>query len=257
MLEVSVLASGSSGNCFYVGSGGAGVLVDVGISTKQIVNRLTKIGRDIKNIQGIFISHEHTDHIRGIELLSRRHNIPVFVNKGTLRNCYLDMGNVQFFRTDDEIDLDGMKIMPFAKSHDAAEPVSFRIKKGGKSVSILTDIGKSCENCCSNVSESDLVILESNHDLDMLKNGPYPHYLKKRIVSKDGHLSNYEAALMVLEHGNKKLQHVLLSHLSLNNNRPEIALNTFNSIVCERQDLKKLKSYMTYREKPTELIKLQ
>jgi phosphoribosyl 1,2-cyclic phosphodiesterase len=256
MFEVSVLASGSSGNCFYVGSNKGDILIDAGISCKQISERLSKIGKDINNIKGIFVTHEHTDHIRGIETLSRKHNIPIFINTGTLEGCYLDMGNMNIIRTDKEFDFNGLKILPFSKSHDSSEPISFLIKNGTKKISIITDVGMCCDNVIDNVCESDLIILEANHDLNMLKNGPYPYYLKKRIASTKGHLSNYEAALLVLEHGNKKLQHVLLSHLSLNNNTPETALKTFNSIVCERADLKKLKSWLTFRDKPTELIRI-
>ena len=256
MFEVSVLASGSSGNCFFIGSPKADILVDVGISTKQIVTRLNKIGKKIENIKGIFISHEHYDHVRGIETLSRKFNIPVFVNKGTLWNSYLDMGNVQLIETDDDFDFHGLKILPFSKSHDAGEPVGYSIRSKGKTISVMTDLGFGCGNCCESLKESDLVILETNHDVGMLKNSSYPNFLKKRIAGKKGHLSNYDAALMVLEHGKSNLQHVLLSHLSLNNNLPELALKTFNSIVGERSDLRKLKSWMTYREHPTKIIKI-
>jgi phosphoribosyl 1,2-cyclic phosphodiesterase len=256
MFEVSVLASGSSGNCFYIGSNRGNILVDAGISCRQISERLQKLGRDIKDINAIFVTHEHSDHIRGIEVLSRRYNIPVYINDGTLENCFMDMGNVKRIKTDNEFDFNGLKILPFSKSHDAADPISFLIRNGKKNISVITDVG-----CCSKkvmecMRESDLVILESNHDLNMLKNGPYPYHLKKRIAGTHGHLSNYEAALLVLEFGKESLEHVLLSHLSLNNNTPELAMKTFETIVSERSDLKKMKTWMTYREKPTELIKI-
>ncbi len=256
MFEVSVLASGSSGNCFYIGNKRGDILIDAGISCKQISERLEKIGKSIENIKAIFVTHEHTDHIRGIETLSRNHNIPIYINEGTLNNSYLDMGNVQLIKSDREFDFNGLKILPFSKNHDASEPISYVIKNGSKKISVITDVGCCCENVIRNVMESDLIILEANHDINMLKNGPYPYFLKKRIASTQGHLSNYEAGLLILEHGNKKLQHVLLSHLSLNNNSQELAMKTFNTIVGERSDLKKLKSWMTYREKPTELIKI-
>lgn len=256
MFEVSVLASGSSGNCFFIGTHRGDILIDTGISCKQISERLEKIGKSIKNIKGIFLTHEHIDHIRGIETLSRRYNIPVYINEGTLNNCYFDMGNIQLIKTDKEFDFNGLKILPFSKSHDASEPVSFLIKNGCRQISVITDIGICCENVIQNVKDADIIILESNHDLNMLKTGPYPYFLKRRIASTKGHLSNYEAALLILEYGNKRLQHVLLSHLSLNNNTPEIAVNTFNAIVGERDDLKNLKTWLTYRQKPTELIRV-
>jgi phosphoribosyl 1,2-cyclic phosphodiesterase len=256
MFEVSVLASGSSGNCFYIGSDKGDILIDAGISCKQISDRMNQLGKDIANIKGIFVTHEHTDHIRGIEVLSRKYNIPIFINKGTLSNSFMDMGNFKIMRTNKEIDFNGLKIFPFSKNHDASDPVSFLIKNGTKKISVITDVGICCENVIQSVQESDMIILESNHDLHMLKNGLYPYYLKKRIASKEGHLSNYEAALLVLEHGDKKLQHVLLSHMSLNNNTPEMALKTFNSVVCERSDLKRLKTWLTFRDKSTELINI-
>lgn len=256
MFEVSVLASGSSGNCFYIGTDKGDILIDAGISCKQISQRLEQIGKSMDNIKGIFVTHEHVDHISGIEVLSRRYNVPIFINRGTLGNSYLDMGNIQLIKRNDEIDFNGLKISSFSKCHDAADPVSYLIKNGSKKISVITDIGCCCENVIESVKESDLIILESNHDLNMLKNGPYPYFLKKKISSTKGHLSNYESALLVLEFGNKRLQHVLLSHLSLNNNTPELAMKTFNSIVCERDDLRKLKMWLTYREKPTELIRI-
>lgn len=256
MFEVSVLASGSSGNCFYIESNKGAILVDAGISCKKITQRLESIEKNIENIKGIFITHEHTDHINGIQTLSRNHNIPIFINKGTLNNSYLDMGNINIIKSDEEIEFNGLHILPFSKCHDSAEPVSYLIKNGTKKISVITDIGCCCENVIQSVKESDLIILESNHDLNMLKKGAYPYFLKKRIAGTKGHLSNYEAGLLVLEHGNKKLRHVLLSHLSLNNNTPELAMKTFDLIKDERSDLKKLKSWLTYREQPTKLIKI-
>ncbi len=254
MFEVSVLASGSSGNCFYVGSDKSDILIDAGISCKQIAQRLNKIGKDIKNIQAVFVTHEHIDHIRGLNILSKQYNIPIYINKGTLDLSFINSAKANIIETDEELDFNGLNILPFSKSHDASEPVSYLIKNKSKKISVITDIGYSCENVIQSVSESDLLILEANHDVNMLKNGPYPVFLKKRIASKLGHLSNYDAALLVLEHAKNKLHHVLLSHLSINNNTPELALNTFSSIVKERSDLKKLKTLLSCREKPTELI---
>ena len=256
MLEVSVLASGSSGNCFYISDGKNDILFDAGISCLQIAKRLEHIGKSIDNIKALFVTHEHTDHIKGIETISKMHNIPVYINRGTLRNSFLDMGNVQLMETGEEINLEGLKIGSFLKSHDSAEPVGYLVSDNDKRISVLTDIGFCCENVINSVKQSDALILEANHDLHMLKQGSYPEHLKKRIASTVGHLSNYEAALLVLEHATKKLHHVLLSHLSENNNTPELALSTFNSIVAERSDLNHLKARLTFRDKPTELLRI-
>jgi len=257
MIEISSLASGSSGNCFYIGTNKSNILIDAGISCKQIKSKLESIGKDISNLDAVFITHEHSDHIRGIDVISRKYNLPIYVNKGTLKNCFFDMGNINFFKTDKEITINDLSILPFNKSHDAGEPVSYLIKKGSKKVSVITDIGYSCNNVKQAISESDFTILESNHDLKMLKEGPYPYFLKKRIAGKEGHLSNYDAALLVLEHANKNLKHVMLSHLSLNNNTPELALNTFNTIVKERADLKNIKTEIASKEKTTGIVRVE
>ena len=256
MFEVSVLASGSSGNCFYIGTDKAEILIDAGISCRQICLRLEKIGKSIQNIQGIFITHEHTDHVRGVEVLARRYEIPVFLNKGTFEHCSVPIKNTRIIKTDREMDFCGLQILPFSKSHDAHDPVSYLIKNGGEKVSVITDIGFCCDNVKHSIKECDLIILEANHDREMLHKGPYPSYLKKRIAGDKGHLCNHDAAVAILEYGNKNLRHALLSHLSLHNNTPECALQTFTSIVQQRSDLQHLQTWLSYRDVPTELIRL-
>lgn len=256
MLEVCALASGSSGNCFYVGNDNGGILVDVGISASQVVQRLQRIEKDIKNIKGIFLTHEHSDHISGAETVSKRYKIPMFINEQTLSRSYLNAEDIFIIETNKEIDFNGLKILPFLKSHDAAAPLSLSISNGSGKVSIITDIGFGCKNVIKSIAESSVLLLEFNHDLYMLKNGNYPYELKKRIAGKKGHLSNYEASLLVLEHGSSRLNHIFLSHLSLENNKPEIALKTLSSIIAERKDLSHLKTWMTYRDKPSELVRL-
>ncbi len=257
MFEISVLASGSSGNCFYIGTDKAEFLIDAGISCKQIFQRLEKIGKSIQNIQGIFITHEHLDHIRGIGTVSKRFNIPVFINRGTLEQCAMDRGTINLIRTDREINFHGLQILPFSKSHDAHDPVSYLIGNHDTKISVMTDIGFCCENVKYGIKESVLIILESNHDTEMLENGPYPFYLKQRIAGNKGHLSNYAAAVAVRDYGSKNLQYALLSHLSLNNNTPDQALQTFTSIVQERRDLRNFQIRLSSREEPTALIRLE
>ncbi|MBR9699411.1 MBL fold metallo-hydrolase [Candidatus Woesearchaeota archaeon] len=256
MLEVSSLASSSSGNCFYIGSARGDILIDAGISAKQIVERLTAIGKNIANINAIFVTHEHTDHVKGIEMVSRKYNIPIFVNKGTLCNSVLDMGNFHLIQTDEDFEFNGLKILPFSVSHDAAEPVNYLIRNGQKSVSVITDVGYCCDNVGHGISQADAVFLEANHDSLLLRNGKYPNHLKKRIASSRGHLSNYEAAISILEHARPRLRHVVLSHLSHNNNHPIIAMKTMQAMLGERSDLKKLETSLSFKDKPSQLLRV-
>jgi len=236
-VEISALASGSSGNSYYVEEKGKAVLFDVGLSCKRIEERMRIIGKTPKNVEGIFITHEHTDHISGVDVFSRKYNVPVFATKKTISNCFLCSNRklINTIKNTETIKIGKMQIEATPKSHDGADPVFYSITSG-KRLSIITDLGKVDKNIVSNISETDFLCLESNHDVDMLINGMYPHFLKKRINSDKGHLSNSQAALSILEHGNKRLKNILLSHLSQNNNTPEKALQTFE-ILKERRDL--------------------
>ena len=259
MIEVSALASGSSGNSFFIESNKSSFLVDAGISCKQAERRMEMIGKDASALKGIFITHEHTDHIRGVDVLSRKYSIPVFLTKECYSNCshiVSDSDLVRFVEKNKAFRFNGANILPFPKSHDAHDPVSYTVISNGRKISVMTDIGVVCSNVIKNFRDSNIVFLESNHDVDMLKNGPYPAFLKERILSDGGHLSNYEASLLVLEHTTHKLKHVVLSHLSENNNTEEIALKTMKSLLQHRKDLKKLQIHISGRHEPTELISI-
>lgn len=254
MIKGCALASGSSGNCFFIEAGN-GFLVDAGISCKQIEERLGSIGKDISDINALFVTHEHADHIRGIDVLSRKHSIPIFINKETYESGYFNSDElINIIKNGQAIKFGGAKITAFSKSHDAANPVSYAFEYKNKKASVITDIGYACNNVISNVKRSNLLFLESNHDIKMLENGGYPAFLKKRIRSNVGHLSNYDAALLVLSHASSSLKSVVLSHLSQNNNLPELAMKTFNGLVKERKDLRDIGVHLSSREEPTELI---
>jgi len=257
-MEICVLASGSSGNCFYIGDKKTkqGVLVDAGISSKQIVERLESIGRKTSSIKGIFITHEHSDHIRGADVFARQFNIPIFATKKTAGSCFLcsDDKLINNIKSNGSVELGGFDIESFSKSHKAVDPVSFSIY-GKKKVSIITDLGFCCKNTIKNVSDSDFLCLESNHDINLLENGPYPYYLKQWIRGDVGHLSNMQSSLCVLEHASPKLKYIVLSHLSKTNNSPEIAVHTFNSLIKERRDLSP-KILISQREYPTNVINI-
>jgi phosphoribosyl 1,2-cyclic phosphodiesterase len=256
-LEFCALASGSSGNCFYVKKGGTAVLVDCGISAKQVTERLDSIGESIDKIRGIFVTHEHTDHIRGVDVLASRHEIPVFLTKKTADAALIcrEKGLIHTIKNDELVNVNGIHVQAFSKSHDAFDPVSYCLEAGGKRLGVITDIGYACKNVVSNISQCDSLILESNHDINMLKNGGYPAYLKKRIASKYGHISNYEAALLVLSCGSKRLQSILLSHLSQNNNTPELALRAFG-LLNERKDIDP-DVFVSCKEKASDLVRIR
>jgi len=256
-MHTSALASGSSGNSFFIEVNNQSFLVDAGISAKQIIERMDSIGKDASLLKGIFVTHEHVDHIRGIDVLSRKYSIPVFITKKCYDNCHIltnEASLINFISKDNVFDLNGVKILPFSKNHDANDPVSYSIMSKGKKVSVMTDIGIACNNVIKHTKDSNIIFLESNHDIDMLQNGRYPIYLKRRVASDNGHLSNYNAALLVLQHASSKLKHLVLSHLSQNNNTEEIAMKTIMSLLQHREDLKELKIHISNRERPTELI---
>lgn len=238
-MEVCALASGSSGNCFYVGNENVAVLVDVGISAKQVLLRMEERGLDLGKVKGIFVTHEHIDHVRGVDVLARKLGVPIYVTKHTADACTLcsDEILIKIIKNTTKVKVGELQIESFSKSHHAADPVSYTII-GKRRVSVITDLGHACKEVQKHVSLADFLCLESNYDDEMLHGGGYPIYLKKLIASDIGHLSNRQAGLCVLEHAHANLQKVILSHISKNNNDPKIALETFSSLVKERQDLK-------------------
>jgi len=252
-MKISALASGSSGNCFYVSDKEKAVLIDCGISCKQVLNSLAKLKQNPKNIKALFVTHEHIDHVSGADVLARTLGIPIYATKGTINNSQLcsDEDLINNIKEDETIKLGAMEISAFSKSHDSSQPVSFNIRNG-KQISIITDVGYACKNVCENVSDSDFLVIESNHDIAMLEQGNYPLFLKKRILSDLGHLSNLQSGLCVLEYASKKMKNVMLAHLSQNNNKPDIALASFRNLMKERKDLKPRIS-LSLRDK-TELI---
>ncbi|PIN90002.1 MBL fold metallo-hydrolase [Candidatus Pacearchaeota archaeon CG10_big_fil_rev_8_21_14_0_10_32_14] len=238
-MKVSALSSGSSGNCFYIEKNDSAILVDIGISAKRVEERLNLLNCQVEKIKGIFITHEHTDHIIGVDVFSRRYNIPIFATKGTITNGHLcsNRNLINPIKNNDIVDIGEFEIEAFKKSHKAADPVSYSISDKNKVACVITDAGYACENIHDKISKSDFLFIESNHDIKMLENGGYPAFLKKWVKSDLGHLSNNQAALAVLEHGHRRLKHIVLSHISKTNNSPDVAMNTFGNLLRERSDL--------------------
>lgn len=228
-LFVSSLNSGSNGNCYYVGSGKEAVLIDAGISCKETEKRMARLGLNLKSVKAIFISHEHSDHIKGVEVLSRKHKIPVYITAATMSSggLKLEEALLNHFRDHEAISIGDLQIIPFSKQHDAADPFSFVIKHQETCVGVMTDIGSNCNNVITYFKQCHAVFLEANYDHSMLMNGHYPAYLKTRISSDKGHLSNDQALELFTKHRASFLSHVFLSHLSKENNDPHTAAAVF------------------------------
>lgn len=230
-LEFASLNSGSNGNCYYVGNNSEAVLIDAGISCRETEKRMRMLGLNIQKVKAIFISHEHSDHIRGVEVLSRKHKIPVYITSSTLANCSLEINSslLHSFYHERTVALGSMNVIPFSKKHDAADPYSFIVEEDEISIGVITDIGTACENVIRYFKNCHAAFLESNYDEDMLENGDYPYHLKRRIRSGHGHLSNKQSLELFLNHRSEKLKHLFLSHLSEHNNDPEIVYNLFKT----------------------------
>jgi phosphoribosyl 1,2-cyclic phosphodiesterase len=230
-LFISSINSGSNGNCYYVGNNKDAVLIDIGLSCREIEKRMLRSGLSIQLVRAIFISHEHIDHIRGVEVLSKKYGIPVYINEKTLENGRIKMKNelVRSFDSEEMIEINSLRIFPFFKSHDAADPYSFSVEYNKIRVGIFTDIGMVCEKLVSHFSQCHAAFLEANYDEQMLENGHYPVYLKNRIRSDHGHLSNDQALTLFMEHKSEFLSHLVLAHLSKENNSPELVHDLFSA----------------------------
>ncbi len=240
-LAICSFASGSSGNCFLVKTEQTAVLVDAGISGRQVENSLAALGMKASDISAVLITHEHSDHIRGLRIVSSKSCAPVYASKGTF--CGIEFSDELEskvpFSPGESFSVGDIQIASFATSHDAAEPAGFTFMAGGRKIAIVTDTGTVTEDCYCQVKDADILVLESNHDESVLRMGRYPWFLKQRILSDEGHLSNEAAARMVLRilqeeqasGRQEKNRLVLLAHLSKENNFPEMALQTMSNIL--------------------------
>jgi phosphoribosyl 1,2-cyclic phosphodiesterase len=230
-LFIASLNSGSNGNCYYVGNNETAVLVDAGLSCRETEKRMAGLQLSLQKVNAIFISHEHTDHIKGLEVLSQKYNIPVYINERTLQNSRLRLNTslISALSATDNIKIGDLNITSFSKRHDAADPCSFLIEDHEVKVGVFTDIGVVCDQLIHYFRQCDAAFLESNYDEDMLQNGRYPFHLKRRISGGRGHLSNRQAFELFQQHRSRDLSHLLLSHLSRENNCPKLAAALFNS----------------------------
>jgi phosphoribosyl 1,2-cyclic phosphodiesterase len=230
-LYITSLNSGSNGNCYYVGNETEAVLIDAGISCKETEIRMLRLGLSMKKVKAIFISHEHGDHIRGVKVLAKKFQLPVYITTGTFNNCRLQIPDhlIHPFSSHEQVQIGALKVTCFPKLHDAAEPHSFMVCCGEVKVGVFTDLGAVCEQLSLHFQQCDAAFLEANYDEDMLQNGRYPYYLKQRISGGYGHLSNKQALELFTNFRPAKLSHLLLAHLSKDNNHPELVADLFKA----------------------------
>lgn len=228
-LFISSLNSGSNANCYYVGNDEDAVLIDAGLSCRETEKRMTRLELPMSRVRGIFISHEHSDHITGVPALSKKYQLPVYFSNATFHNSRLPIQEdlLRFFTAANELHVGSLRIIPFLKCHDAIDPHSFVVTDGVVNIGVFTDIGNACLRIKEHFSKCHAVFLESNYCETMLANGRYPYHLKKRISSDKGHLSNGEALRLFQTYRGTQLTHLILSHLSNNNNHPDVVSNLF------------------------------
>ncbi|MFC1845038.1 MBL fold metallo-hydrolase [Thermodesulfobacteriota bacterium] len=242
-MKFCVLGSGSKGNATYLESEGTRILIDAGMSGIELQRRLLSIGVELSEIDAILVTHEHNDHVHGVGVLSRRSQIPVYANPATFSaasRTVRKLFSYNEFETGVSFQIRNLEVRPFAVSHDAQDPVGFRISDNSISFGYCTDTGKVSQLIRHRLSACKGLVLESNHDIAMLQNGSYPPYLKQRIRSSQGHLDNEEASLFLKELLHEKLQHVVLAHLSEENNDPQIAYSAAVAALGNNHDCKEI-----------------
>ena len=235
-LEVHVLASGSKGNCTVIKKGNSVILHDVGISCRRIVNGLKELHIDMAQVEGIFISHEHSDHIAGLQQLLKRFDIPVYTKQGTWREIQDKLivpKNQLIELTKGSLTLGNLILEPFAVSHDAADPIGINVFAGKDKATVVTDTGVISDNILRRMDDTTLLVLEANYDPHMLRFGPYQPFLKQRVASDEGHLSNEMAAQALLMMNRPDFMQVILAHRSENNNNPVLVTQTIGKMLVD------------------------
>ncbi|MCK9218108.1 MAG: MBL fold metallo-hydrolase [Firmicutes bacterium] len=239
-VKLCSLASGSSGNSTFVINNNTGLLIDAGISYKSIFHSLKSIDICASKIKALLITHEHSDHIKCAGVVSRKLNIPIYANEKTWDAMSSSLGkvnidNIRIFETGTEFEIEDIKIKSFNIPHDAIEPVGFTLQTENVKIGVATDLGEFTEEVKENLEGSNFVLLESNHDVEMLRAGSYPYFLKRRILSEHGHLSNPAAGHAACELVDSGISDIMLGHLSKENNFPELAYETVKGIMREKE----------------------
>lgn len=236
-IKLCVLASGSSGNCTFIGTETTRILIDAGLSARKTTAKLAEIGERIEDVDAICVTHEHSDHIAGIRVLHKKHGIPVYANAGTMGGIRVAMKNVELqsfqFTTGSAFEIGDVRLEPFPVSHDAYEPVGFVIHHDESTIGLATDIGIVTNLLREKLRACDVVVIEANHDEAMLHDAPRPWSLKQRILSNQGHLSNRASAELIAEIAGAGLAHLFLAHLSSDCNSPSHARRAFETVLAE------------------------
>lgn len=238
MQYISV-SSGSSGNCHFISDGSTKILIDAGLSGKKIEKNLLEHSQELKDIQGIFVTHEHLDHIKGVGILSRRYDIPVYATEGTWRGMEEGLGNIveknkKIIEIGDSVEVGTIQLDAYSVLHDALEPCGFTITDGRKKISIATDLGYVTEEVIDSLQGSELVVLESNYDDELLRYSGYPYALKSRLRSNQGHLSNEDAGKLSVFLVQSGITRIALAHLSKENNHPMLAQQVVYEMMKEQ-----------------------
>lgn len=234
-LFVASLNSGSNGNCYYIGNEQEAVLVDAGISCRETEKRMRRLGLPIEKVKAVFVSHEHSDHISGIPVIAKKYQLPIYITPPTKLSggLYIDDHLVRPFLPFQRIVIGELEVTAFPKTHDASDPHSFIVTCRDIKVGVFTDIGFACDHVIRHFSQCHAAFLEANYDEEMLENGGYPFHLKRRIRGGQGHLSNKQALALFMTHRPPYMSHLLLSHLSKNNNDPQLVKELFDSCAGE------------------------
>ncbi|MDA3839446.1 MAG: MBL fold metallo-hydrolase [Candidatus Delongbacteria bacterium] len=253
-MKIAVLSSGSKGNSSFIESNNQAILIDAGLSAKRLLSRMDDIGADFKNLNGIVVTHDHSDHIKGVGILARKLKIPVFIHEENYIVKEDLFSNCEIKFITNKFELGGFMITPIPVSHDGTANYSYNIQAEGKKISHLTDLGKATSLVMERTKDCNLFLLESNHDPIMLKDGPYPWYLKQRISGIKGHLSNSDASNLLLSADRSNLKNVILAHLSDENNDPRLA---YESMLCtvDENDLD-MNVHVALQTQPLEFIEL-
>ncbi len=230
-LFISSLNSGSNGNCYYIGNEHEAVLIDAGLSCRETEIRMARSGLSFSKIKAVFVTHEHSDHTRGVSVISRKLQVPVYITENTYKKSGLriDEHLLRYFDPYSPVSIGELTVNAFPKQHDASEPHSFTVTGNGITIGVLTDVGAACEHVKLNFSKCHAIFLEANYDVEMLEKGGYPVYLKNRIRSDYGHLSNQQALELFTNHRPDFMSHILLSHLSQDNNNPQLVEKLFKT----------------------------